>query len=151
MLVGLLSACAGPAANRLFGEATVTPSKSSLTKEQFINQLCTALEAYEGRHQQWHAGHTNLNDHHWDASFVPIVQDPLLPAFENPPLEDHAQVAAMRAVFENASAKFDETARHWAAGDKAAAEVAESEAFQFIFGEFPMRLKEYGVRCAGLE
>lgn len=109
-----------------------------------------ALDAFEFRHRQWHAQHAYPNDHHWDASFVPIVHDPLLPVFENPPTEDREDVAVMRAVFETASAKFEEAARLWAAGDKAAAETAESEAFPLIFGEFPTRLKEYGVRCAGL-
>jgi hypothetical protein len=103
------------------------------------------MVAYEERHRAWHAAHSDLNDHHFDESFVPMVHDPLLPVFENPPASDRAVIAAMRDTFEKSSAKFREAAQKWKAGDKRAAEAAENEAFKFLFEDFGKMADEYGV------
>jgi hypothetical protein len=146
LLVVALAGCSGPTASNTASEvATSVPTPLPQTKDAFLRQLCTGLVEYEKRHRAWHAAHSELNDHHWDASFVPIVHDPLLPVFNNPPAGDAATVAALRKAFENASAKFKESADKWAAGDKQGAEAAESEAFTFLFGEFWQRLNDYGV------
>ena len=154
LLVTLLGGCEGPSmANLPFAAPTPTPTVPQMTRTEFAEQLCTAIREYEMRHRRWHATPGNPQDGHWAASFVPMVHDPLLKHFENPPSADHAEAVAIRVSFETASEKFAESARLWANGDKDGALKAENESFKFIFGEFPERAKTYfgkqGVSCTG--
>ena len=154
LLMALFVGCTSPSiAGVPFAASTPSPTVLLVTKEQFVKQLCNGLMAYEVRHRRWHSAPANPKDGHWVASFVPMVHDPLLKHFENPPEADRAEITAMRAAFETASEKFAETARLWAAGDKDSAMKAETESFKFIFGEFPERAKRYfskhGVSCTG--
>ncbi len=140
---------AGPSAKSAPATLTVPPP----TKDEYMRQFCAAMVAYEERHRAWHAAHSDLNDHHFDESFVSIVQDPVLPLFENPPASDRAVIAAMRATFQQASVKFREAAQQWQVGDKQAAEAAENEAFKLLFEDFATMYTNYGIteqRCTAL-
>lgn len=130
------------------------PTRPAPTKDDYVRQFCAAMVEYEKRHRAWHEAHRDLNDHHFDESFVSMVQDPLLPIFENPPPDDRAVIATMRDTYQKASAKFREAAQRWKAGDKRAAEAAENEAFQFLFEDFGRMHEEYGIdeqRCSSLK
>jgi hypothetical protein len=104
---------------------------------------------FEARQRAWHAAwrrtRPDLEAHHWEPSFGPVVQAPLLAALDDPPTEDRATVAALRGDLQQASTWFAEAARRWAAGDKRAAEAAEAEAFRFEFQDFWGGLSAYGV------